>query len=218
MILKISGGTMVVRQREQQLNNAGFSLVELIVSILITGFICGMIVAFISISRRTYSNINTEAVLQTEASIASNYVNELLLEAQACNQGTFSYIGDDGASHDAKVLWIKAPDNSSADRNRACDYFILLEKDTGILRFCRKIAVASTPESMSNPSVLYGICQDMLNDRYALLAEHVTSIDIIPNLTDGVPGVGTLVEFKLSLDYAGKAYNTTLYVAARNLQ
>lgn len=208
---------MVNRQHEQQLNNAGFSLVELIVSILITGFITGMIVAFISISRRTYENINTEAVLQTEASMAANYINELLLEAQACDQGTFTYTKD-GVSHDAKVIWIKAPDNSGADRSNACDYFVVLEKDTGIVRFLRRNAVASTAENMSNATALAGICSDVMSNRYSLLAEHVTNMEITPNVNAGVYGTGTLVELKLTLNYSGKTYNTTLYVAARNLQ
>lgn len=206
------------KQREQQLNNAGFSLVELIVSVLITGFITGMIVAFISISRRTYENINTEAVLQTEASMATNYINELLLEAQDCGSGTFTYTNGSGESCTAKVIWIKAPNNSVDDRTNACDYFIIQESDTGRARFCRRNAVDDTKTVIGDPTELAGRLNAVIGDKYALLAEHVTDMTITPNVTGETLSSGTLVELKLTLDYSGKTYNTTLYVAARNLQ
>lgn len=198
--------------REQQLNNAGFSLVELIVSVLITAFIMGMIVAFISISRRTYENINSEAKLQTEAQMATNYINELLLEAQDCGSGTFHY-DKGGVSGDADVIWIKAPDNSSASRDVSYDYFIIRERSSNVLRFSRQVAVAGMSETVKSPTGLATVTavSSAVQDRYALLAECVTGITMSP-LSGG------LVEVQLTLNYSGKEYVTTLYVSSRNLK
>ena len=202
----------------RQLNNAGFSLVELIVSVLISGFVMAMIVAFISISRRTYQSISSEATLATEAQMASYYINELLLEAQDCGSGNFSYTTADGTSATAKVIWIQAPDNRSADNDTVCDYFVVLETDTDTLRFGRFTKGAGTAEKMSSPTELKDICGRLISDPYALLAEHVSDIVLTPDVNNASTGSGTLTRLTLELEYAGKEYNTTLYAAARNMQ
>lgn len=210
----------------EQLNNKGFSLVELIVVMLMSGFIATMVMMFISTSRKSYETVNTSYTLQSEALTATTYMNELLLEAQDCGLVELSATvtdADSVAYSNPKVVWIQAPNNYGTD-NKSYIYFIVLENETGILRFGRRACESSevaacirTGESGAdrfNPteaemvSLVSGYC----GDKYSLLAQNVENIEMPSR------DVGSLVSVVLDLKYNDTSYTTTLNVTGRNLK
>lgn len=206
---------------EKQLNNKGFSLVELIVVMLMSGFIATMVMMFISSSRRNYETVNTSYTLQSEALTATTYMNELLLEAQDCGSVvlTDTLTDGDGATYtDPTVLWIQAPNNYGTDTDSYI-YFILLENETGNLRFGRRAWASSEIEACKSSgkfeptnAQLKGLVEDYCGDKYALLAQHVKSIEMPSREVSG------LVSVVLKLNYNDKDYETTLNVSGRNLK
>lgn len=62
-------------------SNQGFSLVEMIVSVLITAILMLGVVSFISASRVIYQHIGTSSKIQEEARTTTNFGTEILLEA-----------------------------------------------------------------------------------------------------------------------------------------
>ncbi len=94
-------------------NEQGFSLIELIVSILIMGVITLMVVLLMSSSRRTYRSVNADAVVQGESELVRKVIGELALEARSWGQKTL-VIG----SNSYPVVWIKALDNDTEGLDR----------------------------------------------------------------------------------------------------
>ena len=108
-------------------NNAGFSLIEMVVAVLIASLLMLGVAAFVSTSRYTYSKVSTEARLQEEATAATNFLNELLIESKQCGSGT---VNDSASGKTLDYIWIKAlqDDPSAVDAKKIYTYFIVFEK------------------------------------------------------------------------------------------
>ena len=145
--------------------NAGFSLVEMIVSILIVAIMMFGVTAFISTSRVAYMKVTTSSKLQEEADAAVKFVNELLMEAQdyAWNTGSRS---ESIYSIDYDVLCIKTLDNDpGASATRAQKlvmyyYFILVDKADGTIRYCKKAASVIDSETDASKKLQFKTTDD----------------------------------------------------------
>lgn len=65
-----------------QQNNEGFSLVELIVTILISSVVMLAVVGLLTTGLNLYKSVSAETLLQTEGQAATGRINELVQEAQ----------------------------------------------------------------------------------------------------------------------------------------
>ena len=107
-------------------DDRGFSLIELIVSILIMSVISAMVILLISSSRATYSEVNTDAVLQGDAETVRKFIGELALEARSWGEKTVNLPGGDSY----KLIWIKALDNDTEGLERGSyDYTYYVDED-----------------------------------------------------------------------------------------
>ncbi len=210
-------------------DNKGFSLIELIVSILIMSVMTGMIIMLISASRATYNEVNTEAVIQGETEAIRNFVGELALEARL-----FHY---EQLSNNDQCVWLYAPDyDESGATTNYCFYFLLREHDTNIVRygkFPEKIddghgAMIQNPDLVVGGNFIistYEICDSydylalletadadtcIYKDKYALLAEHVSNMEC--------SGSNGLITVTLKLNYNEAQSDKTLVFAGRNLK
>ena len=62
-------------------NNKGFSLVEMIVSVLISAILTLALAAFMMTSRAAFMKVAAGSKLQEEALAAENFMNEIFMEA-----------------------------------------------------------------------------------------------------------------------------------------
>jgi prepilin-type N-terminal cleavage/methylation domain-containing protein len=213
------------------LDDKGFSLIELIVSILIMSIMTGIIVMLISTSRTLYSEVNTEAVVQTETEAIRSFIGELALEARSCGSGSYTATNAEGESHTDYFVWFLAPDNDAAAGATSTDYyyyFLLREGDTDVVRYGRYSERVKVGESTQlNPVLLQGADSvfggtysfatlletdtdtKIYDEDYALLAEHVTEMNCSSN--------NGLVTVNLTLNYNGVSYPKTLVFAGRNM-
>lgn len=187
------------------IDNNGFSLIELIVSILIMSVISGMIIVLISFSRNTYNLVNTESQLQGEAEIAKRFISELAVETKMCDSGSY---GND------TYIYIVAPDNEQitvADEHYSV-YFILREKDTNILRY-GKMSYSDFSARIEAGKTISDIISALgiKGDKYALLAEHFTDISLEKAANS------SLITVSMTLFYNNNTYITKLNLDGRNI-
>lgn len=216
-------------ESERTLNNKGYTLVELMVTILITGMVVGIITVFISASRTSYDLVRTEAVLQQEAKMASSYIGDIAIEASQCTTAAFT---SDGKNY--KVLTIKAPDPEYVSGERYNYYFIILwEESTQTLRFCKvkddarlqadgsytlpagtDLVFLHGTNTLDYASMLSAGRLNIIGNKRALLARYVTGMDVV--LPDAAMN-SRLTQITFRLDYHGKEYVLTKNVTGRNL-
>lgn len=72
---------MEAKKQKCMASNGGYSLVELIVTVLITGVVMLAITGFLSSGLRHFRNVNSESLLQMESQMTELFVTELIQEA-----------------------------------------------------------------------------------------------------------------------------------------
>ena len=215
--------------RQIHTDNSGYSLVELIVTILVMSMVTGMVVMLITTSRNTYKIVNTDAQLQGEVQTIKNFISEIAIEASS--NGEFSYVTSGGYTN--KCIWFIARENEEtdvlADSLRQYCYFILYEQKDKVLRYGR--ILASDPRIVKNDRILNpadfsstdyeqlmgpvaagGI--GISGDKYGLLANYIEAISC-SSTKDSRTARG-LITVGLRLEYADQEYVTTLNLEGRN--
>jgi len=208
-------------------DNKGFSLVEMIVAILITSFLMLGVSAFLQTSRVVYTEVSTGSRLQEEAGAATNFVNELLVEAIDCGTTTATVSGKD-----LNVLWITALENdvsgsaTEAEIRKKSIYFIIFEKpgageETGYLRY-KKVAnyeVTDTDITFA-PSITGEKVIQLPDDYFAAyvenpyvtISEYVTNMDASRlNSTNG-----RMFKVEFGFLFNGESYSASVNNYARN--
>ncbi len=207
--------------------NKGYSLVELIVSILIMSVITGVIVVLISSSQRTYNEVNRDAVVQGETEMIRNYIGEIALEAFSCGQ-----FGDPDPSVAAdNCIWFLAPDNKTGSNDKYY-YFFLLEKANHVLRYGRykqmngadfnNILIGSDGKIFGTGFNYLKLLEDTTNedidhkktaiagDDYKLLAEHIDQISLSADAATG------LITITVKMNYDGAGVTRNIVLSGRN--
>ena len=199
-----------------RINNKGFSLVELIVTVLITSVLMLGVLAFMSTSRTAYQTVNISATLQEESMTVKRVLTEFLMESKA-----YGYQPGVIVNSNAKnVLWILAretEDNSYNDKA----YFFVLDSTDKKLRYCKG------PGNLVNPDVLSALADNAPqyiadncyadSGKYSIIAEHVESIQLTKS--EKRPDDSYLVCIKLKYRYPdgdGKEYYDEITVVTRN--
>lgn len=72
---------MVEKEQKYSASNGGYSLVELIVTILISGVVMLAVMGFLTSGLNHYRNVNSETLLQMESQMTELFVTELIQES-----------------------------------------------------------------------------------------------------------------------------------------
>jgi hypothetical protein len=183
--------------------------------------ITGIVVILMTTSTNTYNVVNNDAVVQGESELVRSFINEIAIEATACDYATLDS-GDD-------CVWFLSPDNESTDKSKYCYYFILHEAGTNILRYGKyKQDASSSSENIrieiddSNKVEVTGsytldtlLISDsrtkIKSDDYRLLAEHITDLSMSHSSTG-------LITVNLKLSYGDISdYTKSFIFAGRNM-
>lgn len=224
---------MKTNEMNGKLNNAGFSLVELIVVVLLSTVVAFMIVGFIEASRTTYQTVDTEAELQSESQAATAMMREVVSCAKdggwtsAAGTGGVAELGAAGVDlssvgDNLGIFWMEGYDffdydENEADRNYTMVYVFALDK-SNVLRFAsyKKDADIADSGVISSTKLAGKIRNDLLdgsNSKYALLSEHVEGM----NIKKSTSSEGSLFTITLNFDYRG-SFDTSIKVLARNMK
>ena len=183
-------------QKNPLQSNQGFSLVELIVTLMISSIIVLAIGGFLSVAIRAYQSTNSEVAVQLEAQIATNQMTELLREAKSY-EFEENYIID-GIGY--PVLKINVSDETGNYR-----YYLLLHETEQLLLY-QRVKMEDVVDEETNLRAL-------LANPYAVLAKYITHISISPlSLTTAT---NQLVQITVTLDCKGKEYISNSNVSRR---
>ncbi|MDF2511804.1 MAG: hypothetical protein K0S04_1670 [Herbinix sp.] len=216
--------------KKGKLNQKGYTLIELIVTILITGIIAVIISVFVTVSRNAYEAVRQEAVLQEEAQMADSYIGDIAIEAYQFSTASFT-IGSDNY----QVLNITAPDPDYISGERHPYYFIILwEETTQTLRFCKvkndakleangtytlpvdsKLKFLSGTSNLDYATMLSAGNLNIINNPRALLAQYVTNmVVVLPNVSTG----SDMAKITLRFSYHDRDYVLTRNIKGRNMR
>lgn len=203
-------------------DNRGLSLIELIVTVLITSILMLAVGLFVSTSRSAYQTVNTSATLQEESLTVDRVVSEILMEAQNFgmvpdpDEETPTYPVYD-TDHQSKVLWIRALDNEATSPTYSVYFFVYDMKD-GQLRYCKgaETTIEDTFDgiTLEGNNLIEGQCFGT-NKKYSLVADYIRDFSlksVVPRPDD----TGDLVTIECKLEYLGKEYDANIAAVTRN--
>lgn len=204
--------------------NKGFSLVELVVTILMMGLVSLMLVTFISSSRRNYTNLSTEVQLQNEANFAMSYIGDVAVEAEEFT--AMESFNDGRTTLDA--FCIKAPD-SAAKIVSAKDYYYFIARERvtdpttgteeGTLRFIKldgsQVSMKTVKDADDNDVVTIDVEKTLREHKVSgegrhLLAKHSKDMNVEID--------GSLIKITINFELLGEEYCAYKVVSGRNIK
>ena len=184
-----------------QQNNEGFSLVELIVTILISSVVMLGVVGLLTTGLNLYKNVNAETRLQTEGQAACGRINELVQETLYMRSYT---IGDD------KALVLMTGEESG---NRYW-YYVVWDAGEKLLLLAKEAVeetggvISNTPDSDDVTAKVSSMTGSEQKKRY-LLAQYVDSFTFRE-----IDSKLYYLELMLATD--GKQFSTGQFINVRN--
>ena len=205
----------------KKMDNKGFTLIEMLISVLITGLMMLGVSAFMNSSRMSYSKVNTSVSLQEEAGTTTKFLNEIVMESTEWGVVDTNYTDphDSSKTSDIKVIWFKALDNESADATNRdeCVYFIIWEKATKCIRY-KRVEVGDEADEFDKTAYLahpeeyvVGLISDAFFDDYSLVARYAENVSFIRDANN-------LKRYSISLTFKfnGEEYVANVNSVSRN--
>lgn len=197
-------------------DNKGFSLVELIVTVLVTSILMLGVIAFISSSRTAYQTVSTSATLQEETMTVERVLSEMIMEAKSYG---FDEDVNLGGGKTVDVFWVTAKNNEGGTGD--CVYFFVLDETDNKLRYCKGLHPEDCVVKADEDSVLMpGI--NLINNqcygtkaKFSLIAEHITAMSMVKPSIEKADGTD-LVVLNLTFEYLGKTNSNTITAVTRN--
>lgn len=135
-----------------QQNNEGYSLVELIVTVLISSVVMLAVVGLLTTGLSLYKNVSTETGLQTEGQAACGRINELVQEAQYLqfysNEGADSGAAAISTLGNNKVLVLMTLE----DNGNGWWYYIAWDAGGKMLLLTKETVTTNADGTVNNPS------------------------------------------------------------------
>lgn len=179
--------------RNKQNRNAGFSLIETLVTILVSSFVFASASLMLTIGLKSYEKINTEVVLQSESQYAEHFVTELFQEASSYKEIATGSLPT-GVKEAIQVV-------------RGTETCMLVLTDKGQLLY----GIIDAGEDGSLPAESEQVSQVVNRERYkTYLAKNLSTLTFSPSPEDKV----VTLEFKFAL--LGKSYNSVAIIKLRN--
>ncbi len=216
-----------------KMNNAGFSLVELIVAMLITSVVSLSVMAFVSLSTREYTTTNSEVGIQVESSAAEDFITKTLREAtdyKFITNGQYKSIALDGTetmvAFDNPILFVRGAEVSKGSYKYTM--FVCYADEKALLYKTEVTSNKNTfyaDDGTIDTSKLCGIANTMVsNYKSYFLADHVESISVAEVTRDLSAAPTTyvskddnkVVKVTMSYKYGSKSFSHEYDIKFRN--
>lgn len=186
---------MKKRMKKLHRSNEGFSLMELIVTMLISSIVTAAVAGFLTMGLNYYRRTNAETALQTESQVAELFLTELIQEAQ--NYRVISSCPE-GIDYALEVT-------------RDDKKYIVVQKGTLLL-----YGLDETGSSSDDTEKITGITSQDLNKVF--LAKHVSDFSVTPAKKEEALSTVYNGLVRLGLQFAtdGKTYTGNQTVSLRN--
>jgi len=202
----------------KKMDNKGFTLIEMLISVMITGLMMLGVSAFISSSRVSYSRVTTSVSLQEEAGITTKFLNEIIVESSEWGQFDGLSYTDAGTGMTSQmfITWFVALDDSKEDLSdrSECYYFIIWEKDTQCIRYAKFPVSEINKVSLVGEHAdeyLTGLLSDHFFDDYSMISRYATTFSVLPD-----PENMRRFHINLIFTYNGENYEAHVNSVSRN--
>ena len=198
--------------KNMKINDEGFSLVELIVSVLITGILMVAVGMFMSTSRNAYQSVSTSARLQEESMTVERVLSEYIMEAQKYGKD----LGETVSGKVVDIYWVKTrPVEGTSSTPKV--YFFVYDSNEKTLRYYEG---SEGDVDEASGSITAGGINHLAtgvfgaNAKYSLVASYVDSITEkkIVKKDDGTD----FICLELQYSYLDRTYTDNLTVVTRN--
>ena len=203
---------------KRRIDDRGFSLIELIVTVLITSVLMIGVIAFLSTSRSAYQNVAVSSTLQEETLTVKRILSEYMSEAKS--YGFQKNVDIDGSSGNTSVLWLVARDTESNTGDKS--YFFVLDIADKKLRYCTGASTLCPKDQIvltddAKTQIANECFKDEAKMKYSVIGEHVESMDKggVAERYDGTDLVAIKMVYRYP-DETGPKYNDEITVVTRN--
>ena len=188
---------MEAKKEKRMASNGGYSLVELIVTVLITGVVMLAVMGFLTSGLRHFRNVNSESLLQMESQMTELFVTELIQEST-----DFRMVGTSELPSGVTM---------ALEVEKGSEYYILLQVGDE-LRFGTPTGGSTVTDKVAN-------VQGQPRGK-TFLADYVLSFVIDPSVdtfaeAKGNEYVGTSVEINYKVDQ--KSYTSISLIKLQNV-
>ena len=173
-------------------DNKGYTLIELIVTLLVSSVVALATVGFWAVATKNYRLANAEVTLQLESQVTTNQISELIIESKAVAFETTA--GREGGEA-YKILAITGTEDGTD-----CVYYFVLNHNKNELLFAKDTDMTKTPSD---------IITQCLNSQEALLSRYITDLEITQIGT-------TLYQLTLSFQFDGRTFISSTNITSRN--
>lgn len=198
---------MVKRQHRhwKENTNKGYSLIELIVTLLVSSIVLLAVGTFMNIAIKSYRSTNAEVTLQMEAQAALNMIEDIIVESKEMKYyPSFSY---NGTSYQILVM--------TSQSNQEYFYYTILLDPNGHRLLLKKESSVSNSFSASDIEKINTTVETCLSDPESyLLANYVTSMVVSPS--SAFAPEEAFVSTVLTLSLNGKNFTTSGNISLRN--
>lgn len=176
--------------------NEGYTLVELIVTMLISSIVTMAVAGFLSMGVQYYNRANAETTLQTESQVAELFLTELLQESQDYN---YKKVTSGSYPEVESLLEVKRDDNVYVTLCNGSELWF---------------AKLDDPTIEDDAKIEFVLNKKQEN---AFLAKHVETFFVSPSTRqEAIDGRNGLVNLGLSFSIDKKNYTGDATVALRN--
>ena len=199
-------------------DNRGFTLVELIVTLLVSSFVILAASFFLTASLSTFNRNNTEVSLQMESQIALNLVENLVVEATSCRYfPDFEYTvhnAEEDADATCPVFAIGTKDGSGSRM-----YLVILKESTHQLLIISledddPATYCNVVDDFDMATARNEVSAQIASTRPQLLANYITDFSVTP--LEVKTDTDELVQLVIKLNYMDKSYDSSSNISLRN--
>lgn len=197
-----------------KMNNDGFSLIEILVSLAIAAVVLVGTYTLMNSSAKSYRQSSSDIDVQAESETTSNFIYELLLEAQDVRV-TDAVAGSTGSCKTLVVLNNKyVKDASTGKQNAQPQYNFIVFDDNNEKLYFKKVSALDADGKLIPYSidVVNSNIADVVDDT-KLLAEHVKTFNVSPSRLKAQ----TPISYEIVIDDGtASPYKSTNSVITRN--
>ena len=189
---------MKKRRKKLHRSNEGFTLMELIVTMLVSSIVTAAVAGFLSMGLNYYRRTNAETSLQTESQVAELFLTELLQEAQ-------DYRVFDAGDHPAGVSY-------ALEVTRNSKVYVVAKKGNALVY--GEVDVSGSPDDTAR---IHAITSQEMDKVF--LAQHVSGFSVIPGTRgDAIATNHGLVKLGLEFNVDGRTYVGDETISLRNTE
>lgn len=185
-------------RRKLHLSDEGFSLMELIVTMLVSAVVTAAAAGFLVAGVQFYNRANAETTLQKESQVAELFLTELIQESV-----DYRYVTTCPSGVDSALIVDLNQSNAGGEA-----------LESVVVRKGSQLWYGTAPKSDTDETKIATVAAKEKKD--AFLADCIASFSVTPSLQTTAKSGNGLVKIEIVFEEANKTYSSTATVSLRN--